>query len=126
MSLSIRKSCFSTILGLLAISTPAQAGPELYVQSLRVDESQSECLENFKRALLRAGFDRDLIFPSTYTNKSGKVLQDGWKADSSDENITVSFECDSRNGIGAVAVSGSNNEGTYKMYRKVFSIVFNK
>jgi hypothetical protein len=126
MKLSIRKSYFLTILGLLAMGTPVLAGPSLYVDSLKVDGSQSECLESFKVDLLRAGFDRDLIVPTTYTDKSGKKVQDGWDADSSDENITVGVECDSRNGIGAVAVSGSNAERTYKMYEKVFDIIFKK
>ena len=108
------------------MSTPALAGPDIYVDTIRIDVSQSECLENFKSALLSAGFDRDTIFPSTYTAKNGKVIQDGWQAHSSDENISVAFECDSRNGAGAVAVSGSNKQGTYKLYQKIFAIVFNK
>jgi hypothetical protein len=126
MKLSIRKSCFLAILGLSAMGTPALAGPDLYVDSLKVDVSQSECIENFKLDLIRAGFDRDFIVPTTYTNKSGKVIQDGWEAGSSEENITVSVECDSRNGIGAVAVSGSNRASTYKMYVKVFDTIFKK
>ena len=126
MNLSIRKSCFLAILGPLSMGAPALAGPDLYVDSLKVDVSQSECLENFKLDLLRAGFDRDSIVPQTSTNKSGKEIQDGWGAESSDDNITVSVDCDSRNGIGAVAVSGSNAERTYNMYKKVFDIIFKK
>lgn len=108
------------------MGTPALAGPSLYVDSLMVDGSQSECLENFKVDLRKAGFDRDLIVPTTYTDKNGKKVQKGWKADSSDENITVAVECDSPNGIGAVAVSGSNADRTYKMYEKVFDIIYKK
>jgi hypothetical protein len=126
MNLSARKSCFLTILGLFAMGTPALAGPILYVDSLKIDVSQSECLEDFRLDLLKAGFARDLIVPTTYINKSGKAVQSGWDAESSDENIAVSVECDGRNGIGAVAVSGSNAERTYKMYEKVFDIIFKK
>jgi hypothetical protein len=126
MSLSFRKSCFFVIPWLAAMSSPALAGPDVYVDSIRVDVSQSECLKDFKSDLLRAGFERDLITPTTYTDKSGKSVQDGWSADSSDENITATVECDSRNGIGAVAVSGSNAERTYSMYQKIFDIIFNK
>ena len=113
----------SAVLGLFFLVLPAHAGPDIYVDTVRVFTSQQECLDDFKADLLKAGFEDDSIYPTTYTDNSGKEVHDGWRADSSQDNISVAVECESRDGMGSFAISGTNRDSTYAAYKKIFDII---
>lgn len=100
----------------------AEAGPATYVNSFTVSKSQAECLRDTREALLKVGMGSDGIAQTSYTDKNGQSIQDGWTADHPSENVSVSFECDARNGMGAFAVSGANHDTTYRIYRTLWNL----
>lgn len=105
---------------ILACAPQAQAGPNLYASSFVVNVSQAECIKDTRQALIQAGMLQQGITSTTFTDKDGKNVQIGWSADHPSENISALFECDARNGTGAMAVSGGNNEITYKFFQKLW------
>lgn len=100
----------------------AEAGPSLYANSFVVSTSQADCLKNTRDVLIRAGMKQQDITSMTYKNDAGRDVQNGWSADHPTENISVVFECDARNGMGAIAVSGVNNDATYEVYSRLWDL----
>lgn len=100
----------------------AQAGPALYTEAFVVHESQDECLRSTRGALVKAGMREEDITPSTYADQKGTNIQDGWLADHPSENISVLFQCNARDGVGAMAVSGGNDDATYKVYNQLWDL----
>lgn len=100
----------------------AQAGPSLYANSFRVNVSQAACLRDTRNALVRAGIPQQVISSTAYKAGDGRDVQNGWSADHPSENLSVVFECDARNGMGALAVSGVNNDITYEFYSQLWDI----
>ena len=112
----------STSLAVLAAPLPVQAGPHLYANSFGYNSSQANCLDATRKVLIQAGFSQSDIEKTVYTDKDKRDVQNGWTASHPTENITAVFECDARNGMGAMAVSGANDDATYEVYSKLWDL----
>lgn len=112
----------STWASALAWGGAAQAGPSLYANSFQVNVSQADCLRDSLNTLIGVGMRQQDITAMTYRDDNGRDIQNGWSGDHPSENITAMFECDARNGMGAIAVSGSNNDATYKVYQQLWDL----
>lgn len=110
--------------GVAAVLAPTgvQAGPALYANSFAVNVSQADCLRDTRNVLIKAGMRQEDITAMTYKDSSGRDVPNGWSADHPTENVSVVFECDARNGMGAIGVSGVNNEATYKTYSELWKL----
>lgn len=114
-------ACFSCAAAVLA-PLGAQAGPALYASSFPVNGSQAACIKDTRDVLIRASMRQKDIRSTTYKDNAGRDIQNGWIADHPTENISVVFECDARNGMGAIGVSGSNNDATYDVYSQLWEL----
>lgn len=108
------------------VASPADAGPCLHLNRFVVSHSQAQCLKNTRQALLKLGIRADAINQTSCRDANGQRIQDGWTGDPPSENVSVSCECDGRNGrctgMGAPAVAGGNNDATYSVYRSLWDL----
>lgn len=110
--------------GGIGVAAPAAwAGPYVYIDSFVVSDSQESCLARMRSYLLEAGLTAS-VARSMATDSKGNQYQEGWDADHPDKNIGATTECDAKDGTGAIAVAGMNNDETFKVYQKLPRLIF--
>lgn len=87
-----------------------------------VHEAQDECLRDTRGAQVKAGMRERDITPSTDADEKGTNSQDGWLADHPSETVSVLFQCNARDGVGAMAVAGGNDDATFKVDNQLWDL----
>ena len=102
----------------LSSAAPSFARPFQYISGFPYSGSAKECLLGAVKALKKAGFSRDLsteLFEDEMTGLGGHV--EGYLKDLP---VVASIECNQREGISALAVSGLDADITYEKYSSLF------
>ncbi|MEB3158781.1 MAG: hypothetical protein VKK03_04900 [Synechococcus sp.] len=94
---------------------PAQARPWLYVSAFSYGGSGEACLTKAREALRKHGFTQGLEIDRFNSGEGGHVS--GKMPGSA---VLAKIECDQGLGVTALAVSGLDNDITYKKYSDLF------
>ena len=99
-------------------SQAAMARPWLYVSTFAYGGTGEECLENAADALKEEGFTRDF----EVVRFKGQSRSSGGHVDGKLRNypVVAKIECDQSLGVTGLAVTGIDNELTYKKYSDLF------
>jgi hypothetical protein len=105
----------AAILG-TSIATPASARPHIYITTTSYIGKTETCLNNAKEILSKQGFKRALEISYYATKESG-----GWiEGVQVDMPVRAIIECNGKEGITAFAVSGLDNDETFKKYSALY------
>ena len=102
----------------LSSIAPSFARPYQYMNGFSYSGSAKECLLSAEKVLKKAGFSRDLLtelFEDKMTGLGGTV--EGYLKDLP---VVASIECNQREGISVLAVSGLDADITYEKYELLF------
>jgi len=111
----------SSLISIVTTSTPSIASPFVYTTGGLLNSDLKTCLEDAKKAANKAGFtsgqeeafDEDKKDANFYAYKS-------------DSPISLAVRCFPSAGVYAIAVSGINNDASWKDYQKFVDIWFKK
>jgi len=92
----------------------ALAGTSAYVTGGLLSGGLQKCLEDAKKAATKAGFTEYQEVLMDEDKRAGD-----FHADQKDSTLHMTMRCDPQRGIWSVAVSGVDNEQTYKGYNAV-------
>ena len=108
----------SALLTAGSIFAPAFARPHLYISGFTYSGSANECLQGARKALVKAGFTRDLEIEKYDGDAAGNGGFVGGYL--KNEAVTAEIECDSSQGMTIVGVSGLNDDLTYEKYEELY------
>ena len=105
----------SAVIGAMtAAVSPALAGTSAYVTGGLLGGGLEKCLTNAKKAATKAGFTETQEVLMDDDKKAGD-----FHADQKDSTLHMTARCDPPRGIWSIAVSGVDNEQTYKGFNEV-------
>ncbi len=95
---------------------PALASTNAYVTGGLLSGGLNQCLENAKKAATKAGFteSQEVVFDDD--KKAGD-----FHANQKGSTLHMTMRCDPPQGVWSVAVSGVDNEQTFKGYNEVLN-----
>lgn len=117
-ALSMKTLTGSLLAGILGTSMPApvSARPLIYTSATSYIGNTEMCLANAKEILVKQGFTRELE-TSYYKKKEAGGWVEGLLVDMP---VRAIIECNGKEGVTALAVSGLENDVTFKKYSALF------
>ena len=103
-------------IAMFGYASPAGARPWIYMSTWSHGGSSHKCLNQAKAALEAEGFTKELAISYHKDKASGGVVE-GVLPDSP---VRAKIDCNPRDGITGLAVSGLDNQLTYDKYNKLF------
>ena len=98
----------------LVTSNPAEARPHLYTGVFGYSGNVEECIRGAKALLNANGFNKSLE-----VDKKKRMAY--VTAYHNDDFMVVEIGCDQKLGVSYLAISGLDNETTYKTYTKLYT-----
>ena len=116
MQRRVVQSILGALIGAIVIPAELNAKPFVYTSVFSYDSTYKVCLRNAKELLRKNGFDR---FEDDDINiKSRRAATTAYHES---EYITVDITCYQKHGITSLAVSGLDNDLTYRIYEKFYN-----
>ena len=101
---------------IIGIASPAAARPWLYISTFTYSGKAEVCLNQARTALASEGFTKDLEIDWQKDKANGGTVE-GILTNSP---IRAKIECNPKDGVTGLAVTGLDNDLTYSKYGKLF------